>query len=104
MKTKKYFLRVYLNDEISTEIELTLKQYKEQFTRLQEETERVNGDPLYIKNYGECEKDTYKEEHENYTFTKTIFNSTNISYIVLVKLECKEGYYFKKQGDNLAPL
>lgn len=96
MKTKKYFLRVYINDEISTEIELTQKQYKEQFARLHQETERVNSDCNYIKNYGEMEKDTNKRENEKAITTTTYFCSNNISYIVLEKIECKSGFCFSK--------
>lgn len=97
-KKIKYSLGIATYNTYSHYIDISHKQYTQLKTMYDKEIE--DNHAYYSDNWEDREQYIYKkeytpEEHEKYTEYRTEYND-GATYINLVKLECKEGYAFKK--------
>ena len=88
-KTSKYFIDFsYLDNDMSTLISLTKKQYLENMELLKKQVKNTVSDETPVQDL-----DTDIEEYDTYTLTRHYF-ICGCSTTRLTKIETKDGYYF----------
>ena len=89
MKTRRYFIEFYSNEQaMSTEIEITQKEYFKQLNFLTDHVEKSKKFEYPVE-----KTVNYYNQRQEYKETITSFSS-GLGYTYLISQECKEGYRF----------